>query len=241
MSEAKCTCLKITKPGWYHKLDADCPIHAPSKMSEQPQKCPGPRQHGHPLQYESHCEHGQTGPHQMSEQPHISDGNVNDIRVRKYENRSEQPQESSDEWKEWTSSEQPHPSDGSMTAKQVEWEMSEQSQEWTVCPVIEASGKEWVGLSYIRCGTRTWGSMNTEVAKALCKDIKAALAAKDQWWDREVARPLRNKLAAEREKTKAFHKNWPKVHKAIRSDIMLSEAAEEIHALSKLHESLARK
>ncbi len=31
-----------------------------------------------------------------------------------------------------------------------------------------------------------------------------------------------------------FRKNWPKVHKAIRSDIMVAEAAEEIHALAAL-------
>jgi hypothetical protein len=34
MSEDKCTCLKITKPGQYKKLDAPCPIH-----SKQSQEC----------------------------------------------------------------------------------------------------------------------------------------------------------------------------------------------------------
>jgi hypothetical protein len=28
---SQCTCLKITRPGRYKKLDADCPIHAPPK------------------------------------------------------------------------------------------------------------------------------------------------------------------------------------------------------------------
>ena len=37
------------------------------EMSEQPQHCPGPRQHGHPLTYESHCDHGETKAHDIQQ------------------------------------------------------------------------------------------------------------------------------------------------------------------------------
>ncbi len=36
---------------------------------QQPSRCPGPRQHGHPLVYESHCDHGETKAHDIVEQP----------------------------------------------------------------------------------------------------------------------------------------------------------------------------
>ncbi len=93
-------------------------------MSNQPkpttgeQRCAGPRQHGHPLVYESHCEHGETKPHIIT------------------------------------------PTTG----------------EWTVEPCIGSiSGEEWPGLSYIRVGSHTMGSVNTEVGKAIVSAHNAAV------------------------------------------------------------------
>ena len=51
-----------------------------------------------------------------------------------------------------------------------------QPQEWTVEPCVSSvTGREWSGLSYIRSGKHTMGSVNTEVAKAIVSAHNATL------------------------------------------------------------------
>jgi len=39
------------------------------KAESRPAQCAGPRQHGNPLEYESHCEHGETKAHKIESRP----------------------------------------------------------------------------------------------------------------------------------------------------------------------------
>lgn len=49
-------------------------------------------------------------------------------------------------------------------------------KKWTVEPCVGSlSGQKWLGLSYVRCGNHSIGSMNTEVAKQIVDAHNATL------------------------------------------------------------------